>query len=231
MQPVWTAARHEFHRPLQQPRRHPPGVPQQRRIGGVMDVGFHDSRIGADDVRADHFLRNPILAKQFVDPFPGFRLDGQEALVEERVVHHRSFPHPRELLEEQIAADADDRIAEGQTFEVLDDQRAENVFGGVVALASLGVAFGEFQKVRVDQRENLGIVVEDLTDGAVSVTIVAYDLGQAIVIGLETQHGFLLSTHPCSPSWSLNNHEDKDASFFIKLDRAKPTQNPFRNRN
>jgi vacuolar iron transporter family protein len=29
----------------------------------------------------------------------------------------------------------------------------------------------------------------------------------------------------------LNNHEDKDASFFIKLDRAKPTQNPFRNRN
>jgi len=29
----------------------------------------------------------------------------------------------------------------------------------------------------------------------------------------------------------LTNHEDKDASFFIKLDRAESTQNPFRNRN
>jgi hypothetical protein len=29
----------------------------------------------------------------------------------------------------------------------------------------------------------------------------------------------------------VNNHEDKDASFFIKLDRADSTQNPFRNRN
>jgi hypothetical protein len=83
----------------------------------------------------------------------------------------------------------------------------------------------------VDQRKDSWIVVKDLTDGTVSVTIVAYDLWQAIVIGLETQHGFLLSAHPCSPLWSLNNHEDKDASFFIKPDRAKPTQEPFRNRN
>jgi hypothetical protein len=29
----------------------------------------------------------------------------------------------------------------------------------------------------------------------------------------------------------VNNHEDKDASFFIKLDRVESTRNPFRNRN
>jgi hypothetical protein len=60
-------------------------------------------------------------------------------------------------------------------------------------------------------------------------TIVAYDLEQPIVIGRETQHGFLLSTRPCSPSWSVNNHENKNASFFIKLNPVESTQNPFRN--
>ena len=84
----------------------------------------------------------------------------------------------------------------------------------------------------MDRRKDLGIVVEDLTDCAVSVTIAAYDLGQPIVIGLKAQHGFLLSTHPCSPLWSFgDNHEDKDASFFIKLDHLESTQSPFRNRN
>ena len=29
----------------------------------------------------------------------------------------------------------------------------------------------------------------------------------------------------------VRNHEDKDASFFIKLDRVESTRNPFRNRN
>jgi hypothetical protein len=29
----------------------------------------------------------------------------------------------------------------------------------------------------------------------------------------------------------VRNHEDKDASFFIKLSRAKSTHIPFRNRN
>jgi hypothetical protein len=115
---------------------------------------------------------------------------------------------------------------------VLDDERPQNVLRGVVALSPLGIAFGELSEILVDHQKNLGIVVEDLTDCAVSVTIAAYDLGQPIVIGLKTQHGFLLSTHPRSPSWSLcSNHEDKDASFFINPDRVESTPNPFRNRN
>ena len=53
-----------------------------------MDVGFHHGRVGADDVGGDDFLRNSILAKQFVDLPPGFRADGEEALVEKAEVHH-----------------------------------------------------------------------------------------------------------------------------------------------
>jgi len=84
-------------------------------------------------------------------------------------------------------------------LEVLDDERPQYVFRGVVALSPLGIACGELLQIPVDCRKDLGIVVQDLTDRAVSVTIVAYDLGQPIVIGLKAQHGFLLSTHPCSP--------------------------------
>ena len=231
MEPVRTAARDDLHRLLQQPGGYPPGVPQQRCISGVVDVGFHDGGVGADDVGVDHVFRNSVLAKQFVDVFPGFRLDSQEAFVEEGVVHHRSFPHPGEILEKRIAADADDGFAEGQPFEVLDDQRSEDVFRGVVTFAALGVAFGELQEIPVDCRKDFGIVIEDLTDDAVSFTIVANDLGQPVVIGLELQHGFVLSTHPCSPSWLLKHHEDKDASFFIKLNRVEPARRRFRNRN
>ena len=60
-----------------------------------------------------------------------------------------------------------------------------------------------FRRSLMDRRKDLGIVVEDLTDGPVSGTIVANDLGQPVIAGLETQHGFPLPTHPCSPSWSL----------------------------
>ena len=73
-------------------------------------------------------------------------------------------------------------------------------------------------------RQNLGIVVQHLTDRPISGTIVTDDLGQPVIPGLKTQHGFLLSTHPCSPMWSLNNHEDKDASFLYKPDRGKPAR-------
>lgn len=71
----------------------------------------------------------------------------------------------------------------------------------------------------MDRREYLGVVVQYLTDRPISGTIVTYDLWQSVVTGLETQHGFLLSTHPCYPMWSLNNHEDKDASLLYKPNR------------
>ena len=216
MEAVRHAPRRDLPGPHQQPRSHPPGVPQQRRIGGIVDVGFHHGGVGADDVGSDHFLRNSIFAKQFVDLPPGGGPDGEEALVEEGEVHHGPLPQPEEVLEERLAADADDDLAEGQPFEVLHHQGPQNVFGGVVALAAPGTALGELGEVLVDDREDLGIVVEDLTDGPVSVTILAYDLWQSFVAGLETQHGFHLLTHPCSPMWSLNNHEDKDASFLYK---------------
>ena len=32
-------------------------------------------------------------------------------------VHHRRLPHPQEVLEERIAADADDRLTERQPFQ------------------------------------------------------------------------------------------------------------------
>ena len=153
---------------------------------------------------------------------PGLRPDGEEALVQEGEVHHGPLPHPQEVLEERIAADADDRLAEGQPFEVLHDQSPQDVLRGVVALAALGVAFGKLQEVLVDGREDLGIVVEDLTDGPVSGTIVPYDLGQPVVAGLETQHGFHSSDASLfSYVVVLNNHEDKDASFLFKPDRRE----------
>ena len=155
---VGTAARNEFHRLLQQPGDNAPGVPQERRIGGVVDVGFHGGRVGADDVRMDRSLRNSILTKQFVHALPSFRFDDEKALVEERVVHDGSFSHPGEILEERIAADVDDRVAEGHAFDVLDNQRPEDVFGGVIALAAFGAAFGECQEIGVDCGEDLGIV-------------------------------------------------------------------------
>ena len=63
-------------------------------------------------------------------------------------------------------------------------------------------------------RKDFGIVVEDLTDGPVSGTIVTDDLGQPVVAGLETQHGFHSSDASLFP-YVVCNHEDKDASFFV----------------
>jgi hypothetical protein len=47
--------------------------------------------------------------------------------------------------------------------------------------------------------KDFGVVVEDLTDGPVSGTIVTDDPGQPVIAGLKTQHGFHFPTHPCSP--------------------------------
>ena len=164
-----------------------------------MDVGLHHGRIGADDVGVDHVLRNSILAKQFVDLPPGFRPDDEEALVQEGEVHYGPFPHPQEVLEERFAADADDCLAEGQPFEVLHDQGPQDILRGIVSLAALGVALGEFLEVLMHGRKDLVIVGEHLTDRPISGTIVTDDLGQPVIAGLKAQHGFLLSTHPCSP--------------------------------
>ena len=186
-----------------------------------MDVGFHDGRIGADDVGADRLLRNSIPAQQFVDVLPGFRLDGEEALVQEAEVHHRPLPHAQEVLEERLAADADDGVTKGQPFAVLDDQGSQDVLRGVVCPASRGVSLGKFQQVLVYGGKNLAIGVEHLTDGPVSGTIVTNDSWQSLVTGFKTQHGFHFLTHPCSP-WRLGKrscHKDKDASFLYKPDR------------
>jgi len=174
------------------------------------------------------------LAQPFVHPFPGRRLDRQEALVEEAEVHDGPLSHAEEVLEERLAADADHRLAEGKPFTMLDDQSPQDVLGGVIPLPPLGAALGQLLEVLVDGREDLGILVEDLTDRPILVTILSYDLGQPVIAGLETQHGFLLPTHPCSPWGSLEQRQhpkNKDASFLCNPVRPLPTRNPFRNRN
>ena len=195
-----------------------------------MDVGFHHRRVGADDIGAEHFLRNSIPAKQFVDPPPRCGADGEEAPVEKGEVHHRPLPHPREVLEKRVAADADDRLAEGQPFEVLDEQGPQNVLGGVIALTARGVALGKCQEVLVHGRKDFGIVVEHLTDGPVSGTIVTDDFGQPVIAGLKTQHGFHFSTHPYSPMWSATMRI-RMRRFSSMPRRAKPAFKPIRNRN
>ena len=147
-------------------------------------------------------FRNPVPAKQFVDPPPRLGPDDEEALVQEAEVHHGPLPHPQEILEQGIAADADDGLAERQAFEVLHHQRPQDVLRGVVALAALGTALRELGQILVHRRKDLGIAIEDLTDRPVSVTILSYDLWQSLVAGLKTQYGFHLPTHPCSP-WRL----------------------------
>ena len=111
-----------------------------------MDVGLHDGRVGANDLRADLPLGNSMAAKQFVDLPPCLGADGQEALVQEAEVHDGPLPHPEEVLEERIAADADDGLAEGESFEVLDDQGPQDVLRGVVALAPLEPPWESFTR-------------------------------------------------------------------------------------
>jgi hypothetical protein len=88
----------------------------------------------------------------------------------------------------------DDRVA-GQPFEVMHDKRPQDAFQGVVALSALRMACGGFLQILVGRGEDFRIVVEGLTDRAVSVALAAYDLRQPIVIGLKPQHSFLFSTH------------------------------------
>ena len=202
MKAVRAASRENLPSLRQQPRCHPPRVPQKRGIGGIVNVGFHHRCVGADDVGADHFFRNSILAKQFVDPSPRLGPDDEKALVQKRVVHYGPLSHSQEVLEERITADANDRLAERQPFEVLYDQGPQDVLRGVVALPPVCVSLGKLQQIFVDGRKDLGIVVEDLTDRPVSGTIVPYDLGQPVIAALKAQHGFHFPTHPCSPMWS-----------------------------
>ena len=125
-----------------------------------MDVGFHDGRVGANDVRADRLLRNSVPAKQFVDPLPGRRPDGEKALVQEAEVHHGLLSHPQEVLEERFVADADDGIAEGKSFEVLYDQRPQDVLRGVVPLPPGGIAFGKLLQILMNNRKDFAVGVE-----------------------------------------------------------------------
>jgi hypothetical protein len=106
-------------------------------------------------------------------------------------------------------------------------------FGGVIGIAAVGIAVGKFWEISVNERQDLGIGVDDLTHRAESVAIVTDDLRQSIVVRFKTQHGFHLSLYLCSP-WSLNNYEDRDASFIIKSNYANfgnkcfPQQKLFR---
>ena len=108
METVQAACRGDLSCPFQQPRRDPPGVPKKRSIRGIVDVGFHDGRVGADDAGADRLLRNSIPAQQLVDVLPGLRLDGEEALVQKAEVHHGLLPHAQEVLEERFASCSND---------------------------------------------------------------------------------------------------------------------------
>ena len=61
----------------------------------------------------------------------------------------------------------------------------------------------DVSSILVNQIENLGILVEHLTDRPISGMIVTYDLGQSVVIGFKSKHGLLFSTHLCPPwRWS-----------------------------
>ena len=75
-------------------------------------------------------------------------------------------------MQEPVAADAYDRLAEGQPFEVLEDEGPQDVLRGEVAFPPLAAALREVLEVFVDRIQNLRILVEHLTDRPVSGTIV-----------------------------------------------------------
>ena len=77
-----------------------------------------------------------------------------------------------------------------------------------------------------------GLSSRDLTDRPVSGTIVPYDLGQPVIAGFETQHGFHLPTHPCSPlGFRIATMRIRMRRFSSISRRAKPPVKPIRNRN
>ena len=64
----------------------------------------------------------------------------------------------RKSCREGFAADADDGVAEGKSFEVLHDQCPQDVLRSVVSLAPGGIPFRKLQEVLVDSERISGLL-------------------------------------------------------------------------
>ena len=70
---------------------------------------------------------------------------------------------------------------------------------GEIPLAPVATSLGELLQVPVRQIEGFRILVENSADPLVFLSILAYDLGQVVVVPLKCQQDFLFATHLCPP--------------------------------
>lgn len=196
---VRAAFRHDFPAALEQTRRHPPRVPQKRRVGRPVDVRLHHLGVRADLGRADRLLRDRLLSQQLVDPLPSRRADRLQAPVQKTVVHHRPLAGPQEILKEFALRDPHHRLPQGEPLDGVDHQGPQDRLRGVVAGASLAAPMGELLEVLMHGLDELEVPLQNPAHPLVLGAIIAYRFGEMLVAGGHRQHGFSYLAHPCPP--------------------------------
>ena len=230
---VWAGSRRNLSPATQNPRRHAPRVPQQRRVGRPMDVRFHRRGVGADRGSVDDPRLHRRLSQGRVDRFPRGRTDGLEASVEEAVVHHGPLPRPQEILEELALRDPHLGLPQREALDRVDHQRPQDGFRREIRIPPVAAARREPRQVLMCQFQDLGVLVQDPADALVLLPILAYRFGQVIVVPGKRQHGFSYPTHPCPPLAWLNDVAIRiRMRLLLAIAVSPPTAgNPFRNRN
>ena len=190
---------------LDQAIKHSPGVPQQRRICGKMDVRFHYSGVDTKSRRLNATFAKGVLCEKLVNLFQCFGLDHFESLLYRRVVHDGAASKPHKVLQEKALGNSHHGFSIRSSLEIVNDEGAEEILRGVGRLSSSSAAFTEFFEVSVYEIENLGVVVKNLTDSVEFFFVLFYDLGVGASGPAKITLSIVFIMHSLSPFGFLNN--------------------------
>jgi len=114
---------------LDQAREHSIGIPQEGRIGRIMDVGLDGRGVEPDFLAADQILLGRMPAQKLVHRLPRGGQDRVLQLVERREVHHGPVINADKAPQEIAVVDPDDDLPQRCSFDDLAQEDPENLIG------------------------------------------------------------------------------------------------------
>ena len=154
---------------LDQASQHAVGVPEQRGVGGPVDVRLHSRGVETQPVARNLVLADGMTGERAMDLLPGRRTQSVLELVECGEVHHGFAPEADELAQGRTVIHPNHRLAQRQSFQGLHDEQAEHVLCSEPdTRGSRSVRDDQSAaEIAVGEVDDLGVPIEDLGDGLV----------------------------------------------------------------